>query len=466
VYTLGECIGEGGMARVYQAEHAGLRRQVALKVLLDGFGHDPDGRERFVREARIAAAIKHPNVVNIFDVGVQEDIPYMVMEFLEGQDLEKLLEAKGPLEESLIVDIMVPVVAGLLAVHDAGIVHRDLKPGNIFLARGRYNDVEPKLLDFGISHAQGIERLQLTANHSIMGTPFYISPEAVRGGEMTPLSDQYSLGVVMYECVTGVTPFRASSLLELSSAIGSGKYTPPAIHKPGLSPRLERIIEHAMSLNPENRFKDMREMGCELLTLAGQRTRITWGLSFTDGGSIGDTKIIATSPKPPSDLSELTPPGADRARKIRMPALVAGMALLLVIAGFVARPFSTRPISDGVLAPMPSGAIQPRSVVASGDSVADTPRPSEPAKPFDGVARPAPLVQVAPGATGGDDDRNSPSSHRMPMRRGRTATLPGRQPVRAGEMEPEWSLPPARGPSSPAVPDTLQFGANNAPILD
>jgi hypothetical protein len=454
------------MARVYQAEHAGLRRQVALKVLLDGFGRDPDGRERFVREARIAAAIKHPNVVNIFDVGVQEDIPYMVMEFLEGQDLEKLLEAKGALEETLIVDIMVPVVAGLLAVHDAGIVHRDLKPGNIFLARGRYNDFEPKLLDFGISHARGIERLQLTANHSFMGTPFYISPEAVRGGEMTPLSDQYSLGVVMYECVTGVTPFRASSLLELSSVIGSGKYTPPSTHKPGLSRRLERIIERAMSLNPESRFKDMRELGCELLTLAGQRTRITWGLSFTDGGEIADTKVIPASPKTPRDLQELTPRGAVRARKIRMPALVGSVALLLFIAGFMARPFLRRGVSDGVLAPMPSAAIQPHSVVAGGDMVPDAPRPSAPAKSSEGLSWAAPLVQAAPGATGGDDDRNSLPSHRMPIRKGRNVALPGRQSVRASELEPEWSLPPARGPSSPAQPDSLQFGANNAPILD
>ena len=134
-YRVGACIGEGGMARIYQAEHAGLRRQVALKVLIDGFARDHDGRERFLREARIAAAVKHPNVVNIFDVGVHRDIPYLVMEFLEGQDLERLLESTGSLDESLIIDIMVPVVAGLSAVHEAGIVHRDLKPGNIFLAK-------------------------------------------------------------------------------------------------------------------------------------------------------------------------------------------------------------------------------------------------------------------------------------------------------------------------------------------
>jgi serine/threonine protein kinase len=143
VYVVGDCIGEGGMARIYRAEHAGLRRQVALKVLTNGFAKDPEGRERFVREARIAAAIKHPNVVNIFDVGVYEGIPYMAMELLEGTDLESMVRDRGALDEATILDVMVPVVAGLTAVHDAGIVHRDLKPGNIFLSRGRYEELEP-----------------------------------------------------------------------------------------------------------------------------------------------------------------------------------------------------------------------------------------------------------------------------------------------------------------------------------
>jgi eukaryotic-like serine/threonine-protein kinase len=189
VYSVGECIGEGGMARIYRAEHAGLRRQVALKVLTNGFARNPEGRERFVREARIAAAIKHPNVVNIFDVGVEDDIPYLVMELLEGTDLESMLEEKGALEESAILDIMVPVVAGLTAVHDAGIVHRDLKPGNIFLAKGRYEELEPKLLDFGISKTSNGDQLKLTTSGLLLGTPFYMSPEGFRGDEMTALSD-------------------------------------------------------------------------------------------------------------------------------------------------------------------------------------------------------------------------------------------------------------------------------------
>jgi serine/threonine protein kinase len=476
VYELGECIGEGGMARVYQAEHAGLRRQVALKVLLDGFGRDPDGRERFVREARIAAAIKHPNVVNIFDVGVCEDIPYLVMEFLDGQDLEKLLQSKGSLEESLIIDIMVPVVAGLLAVHDAGIVHRDLKPGNIFLARGRYNDLEPKLLDFGISKAQGTEQLQLTANHAFMGTPFYISPEALHGGEMTPLSDQYSLGIVMYECATGVTPFRASSLLELSNVIGSGQYTRPTEHKPELSLRLARIIERAMSLDPEDRFKDMREMGCELLTLAGQRTRITWGLSFGDTrfGDLGDIKETVPSRRDPRERST-RPPTAARRKKRVVPLILGIAALFLFVVGFFAWPVTRRLVSTrrdeapgpppGVTAGRATNESAPGPSAASGgpapgeQHIAAAPTPS---------AGPVAVV-LAPAKGGGDAvGRTVAQGHQGIVRRATTNPTSGARRQSAGtEADPEWALPPAVSvPPNPTKPEDIQFGANNAPILD
>jgi serine/threonine protein kinase len=492
VYAVGACIGEGGMARVYQAEHAGLRRQVALKVLIDGFARDPDGRERFVREARIAAAIKHPNVVNIFDVGVYEDIPYLVMEFLEGQDLEKLLQAKGALEESLIIDIMVPVVAGLLAVHDAGIVHRDLKPGNIFLARGRYNDLEPKLLDFGISKAQGTEQLQLTASHAFMGTPFYISPEALHGGEMTPLSDQYSLGVVMYECATGVAPFRASSLLELSNLIGSGQYTPATTHKPELSQRLARIIERAMSLDPQDRFKDMREMGCELLTLAGQRTRITWGLSFGDVrfSDIGDIKETVPSRREPRQVP-LRRSGVPAAREAqRKPQVLPflAVALLLFVVGFFVWPAAARRLSrpsvSGPAAPVgvatagrspaegaPTAAAAPGGGGAGNAGTGAGARPPGVLSPANGSPEPPAVVLVAPKEPG------------LPLASGRDVQLPPRQAAvqptmrrtarptasairRTGtEAEPEWALPPA-GPPHPAKAGDVQFGANEAPILD
>jgi serine/threonine-protein kinase len=474
VYLVGDCIGEGGMARIYRAEHAGLRRQVALKVLIDGFSKDPEGRERFVREARIAAAIKHPNVVNIFDVGVHEDIPYLVMELLEGTDLEKLVAQKGALEENLILDIMVPVVAGLSAVHDAGIVHRDLKPGNIFLAKGRYDDLEPKLLDFGISKATGPEQMRLTKKHGqLMGTPFYMSPEGAQGSELTALSDQYSLGVVMYECATGHAPFRASSLQEIVQMIVGGKYKPPEQDNPRLSQRLSRIIARAMSLKPEHRFKDLREMGRELLTLAGQRTQITWGLTFRHDTLIPEPAASATavSSAAVATRAPLLPPDSPPAKpkwKKAIPWMVVGLLPLLLLTFFVdLRPNTSisppiehqRSESPSESAPGITSTTEPPAAIVA-------PAPSSLVAPSAGAAVAAPAapadqvailpVRVAPGR------RSKRGPGRKP-RRGEIAA-----PEQKGEDRPEWALPAWNSGATPSKAREWRSTphTNGAPIFD
>jgi serine/threonine protein kinase len=301
-YMLRECIGQGGMARVYRAEHEGLQRQVALKVLLDAPGGVRDGHERFLREARIAAAIKHRNVVNIFDVGVDRGTPYLAMELLEGADLDTFMGGRNRLDEATTMDIIVPIASALATVHDAGIIHRDLKPGNIFLARGLNDELEPRLLDFGISKSV-TDQLKLTSAHGpVLGTPFYMSPEAATGGEMTALSDQYALGVVLYECLTGVHPFAASSnFAEIVQRITIGDYTPITLQNPQLSRRMASIVERAMQLEPGRRFADMRALGRELLLLAGQRTRITWQLSFSEfpeRAALVKSSVLETTPLP------------------------------------------------------------------------------------------------------------------------------------------------------------------------
>jgi serine/threonine protein kinase len=323
-YLVGPCIGEGGMARVYRAQHEGLQRQVALKVLLDGHGKDGEGHERFLREARMIAAIKHPNVVNIFDVGVHQGRPYLVMELLEGMDLEAYVASQGPLEEPMLMDVIIPVVAGLAAVHDAGIVHRDLKPGNIFLARGRNDEMEPKLLDFGISKSSGQDKMRLTNSKGLlMGTPFYMSPEASQGLEMTGLSDQYALGVVLYEAATGSNPFSgASTFGEVVRQVTTGDYPPVATRNPKLSKRMISIIERAMHLDPSRRFPDMRAMGRELLGLAGQRTRITWGLSFSEISQLSG----------PADTVGMAPPAALPRRESQRPPAARKNRYLLPVA--------------------------------------------------------------------------------------------------------------------------------------
>jgi eukaryotic-like serine/threonine-protein kinase len=472
VYVVGPCIGEGGMARVYRAEHAGLKRQVALKVMTQYFARDSEGRERFLREARIAAAIKHPNVVNIFDVGVCQGIPYLVMELLEGEDLEKVLLSKGSLDEQTIIDLVVPVVAGLVAVHDAGIVHRDLKPGNIFLARGRNDEIEPKLLDFGISKASGKDHMRLTAaNGSLMGTPFYMAPEAVQGAEMTPLSDQYALGVVLRECVTGRNPFEGGNFAEVVKLITHAQYPSLAEVNPRLSKRFVAIIDRAMSSDPSNRFSDMRAMGRQLLLLAGQRTRITWGLTFGQEGR-GPLALATLERKATAE-----PQPAPR-KKRATALLIAGVAVLsasltsLFLATERSEPSTSR-------AQALNAQSREETVVMPNAPESDTRNPAPPAPappvpvaeersspktevadPHDDAER---VAQVNEALQGGPRKRAGARSDRkrQPPPRRRPAQA---QPAARPDDDADWEVNLA-SKAQQARPN-FEVGSNNAPILD
>jgi serine/threonine protein kinase len=484
VYIVGPCIGEGGMARVYRAEHAGLKRQVALKVMTQYFARDSEGRERFLREARIAAAIKHPNVVNIFDVGVCQGIPYLVMELLEGEDLEKVLLSKGTLDESTIIDLVVPVVAGLVAVHDAGIVHRDLKPGNIFLARGRNDEIEPKLLDFGISKASGKDHMRLTAaNGSLMGTPFYMAPEAVQGAEMTPLSDQYALGVVLRECVTGKNPFEGSNFAEVVKLITNAQYPPLAELNPRLSKRFVAIVDRSMNVDPNNRFSDMRAMGRQLLLLAGQRTRITWGLTFGQEGR--GPLPLATLERP--SLPEHVPTAPPTRKKRATAMLVAGVAVLSAsLTSLFLTPDREDATSPQAQAPASRAVSDQRTVV-----LPNTPEEPKPQGPV--LTQPPAQAVNRPASTDDDDSEREEeaSPERAPSEAPR-ASKPQRVVRREPERKPAARpAPPRRRPQPQPTPaarpddedvadwelnlaskapsrnrQNFEVGSNNAPILD
>jgi serine/threonine protein kinase len=492
-FVLGERIGSGGMARVYQAEHQGLRRQVAIKVLIDGFASDVE--ERFLREGRIAAAIKHPNVVNIFDVGLHQGLPYMVMELLEGEDLESLLRERGALDQETLIDIMVPILAGLAAVHDQGVVHRDLKPGNIFLAHGQNGEMEPKLLDFGISKAAWPESLKLTsANGVVLGTPFYMSPEGVQGQEMTELSDQYSLGVVLYECATGKNPFVTTTFAETVRRITSGDYPAASQEKPELSKRLARIIERAMHIDPSQRFGSVRELGRELLLLAGQRTRITWGLSFGDPGQVTHDRRTKPTRREPGPASAASLDRRQRHASILSLVLIAvGLVGMLSLGVVLVRRGTAPHVSDEpsssehalrpqapppVVAPLatpPLGTPENSPVTPHADLAARV-RAAQPAtqsaqldEARDDTTR-APLrVRPARTEAAGQPERarvvkRAQGSRVEPARRRAAPTRTTTSAARDDGDEPGW-WPPAREPA-PEAPRRPPVGANNAPIFD
>ena len=287
-YVVGPCIGHGESGRIYRAEHEAIPIELALKVFTDEASRSAAGRNRFLREARRAATVRHPSVVSIFDVGVQDGIPYLVTERLQGEDLDAVLRSRGALEQRTLVDLMVPIVAGLCALHDAGIVHGDLETANIFLAARTGREREPKLLDCGISRALGGDKLRRASGTRgiLRGSPLYLSPEAASGGDVTALSDQYSLGVVMYECAIGANPFVADGAAESVRRILQAEYLPLSHQEGRPADALVRIIEKAMSPDPEQRYPDLKTLGRDLLLLASERTRMTWRLSFGDSGAL------------------------------------------------------------------------------------------------------------------------------------------------------------------------------------
>ncbi len=330
-YVIHECIGRGGMARVYRAEHTRLNKPVALKVIDHWVLGKPGGKDRFLREARTAAAIKHPNVVDIIDLGVWQDRPYLVMELLNGCDLENELERRGALPDEEVCGLALPVIAGMIAVHDAGVVHRDIKPSNIFLAQGPGGEIVPKVLDFGISKVSDnlLEPMQgLTKTREIIGTPTYMAPEALNGARQLGLhADQYALGAVLYDCAVGRPPFEGETLLELLKAIALGVVAPPRSIRPEISEDFERAILRAMHSNPAARFESLRDLGRALWPFCDERMRAIWAPSFGDRAPFKSAALVKVAHEPPAVGKR--PRG--RVTAIRRWAPLAAVALLGVV---------------------------------------------------------------------------------------------------------------------------------------
>src|SRR5580704_13971932 len=271
-YRVLDKIGSGAMGEVFRARDERLGRDVAIKLIRPASSDNPDHLRRFELEARAAAALNHPNIVAIYDVGFSDGTPYIVCELLEGKTLRKLL-AEGALPVRLAVEYSLQIVQGLIAAHDHRIVHRDLKPENLFVT----TDGRVKILDFGVAKLQPApeesgrsveEMTTVTKSGAFVGTVAYMSPEQLRGKAVDHRSDIFSVGAILYEMLTGQRAFRGETQVDTITAVLLEN--PPQIDREqsGIPLPFQQIVHHCLEKEPENRFQSARDLVFALETLA------------------------------------------------------------------------------------------------------------------------------------------------------------------------------------------------------
>jgi eukaryotic-like serine/threonine-protein kinase len=392
-YRILRRLGSGGMANVYLAEDEELGRRVAIKILNDRHASDDSFVERFRREAKNAAGLSHPNIVSIYDRGEAEGTYYIAMEYLEGRSLKDRIVAEGPLPIPAAIEATRQVLRALGFAHRGGIVHRDVKPHNVLLAQDsaerRY-----KVTDFGISRTSAS---QMTEAGSIVGTAQYLSPEQARGAPVDQRSDIYSVGIVLYELLTGQLPFTGETPLEIAMKHLSEIPKPPSSVRPEISPDLDMVVLRALAKDPDERFDSAEDMDAELARVASgsavtaetadAATAVLAGEGIAESAPTMISRRPVVAPRPPQrqyreqEYYDYEP----RRRRPFWPWLLTGLLLLgaLVAGVYVwqqiqdeiqeAKPVAV-PLVEGMRAPQAKrrildAGLKPRQVLESSDSV-------------------------------------------------------------------------------------------------
>src|SRR5690242_13953521 len=315
-YRLDTPVGTGGMATVWRATDESLGRVVAIKVLAERYSEDESFVERFRREAQSAAGLNHPNIVSIYDRGEADGSYYIAMEFLDGRSLKDEIVEDGPLPAPRAIDYALQILQALRFAHRHGVVHRDIKPHNIIVGRDR----RLKVTDFGIARAGAS---QMTEVGSIIGTAQYLSPEQARGQQVRPPADLYSLGVVLYEMLTGRVPFDGDSAVAIAMKHVSENPRPPRELNPSIPPALEQVVLRALAKDPALRYQSADEMAADLerVRRGASVAHETQALTQVLAGETAATRVVAP-PLPPAQRTRVyeAPPVAEEVVERRPPA--------------------------------------------------------------------------------------------------------------------------------------------------
>ncbi len=378
-------IGEGGMGAVYEARHTVIGKRVAVKVLLERLVEKRELVARLLKEARLASAIGHENIVDVTDFGTTEDArSFVVMEYLEGEPLSALLAREAPLPVERCLHIVKQVVSALGAAHAKGIVHRDIKPENIYLIR-RGDEDFVKVVDFGVSKAvrtadEGPETLRLTRTGILLGTPLYMSPEQARGDEdIDSRADIWAVGIVLYECLTGEVPFRANNYLQVIAQVLNHEALSPSKMLPdlGIPSAVETVVMKSLAKDRQLRYQDMSELERDLQRLIAGDPNVT----FDD----------------PTSQMRAEPPRVGPRWHLGIAAVLligAGVAVALVQPNNEADDVEAITTTPPPLAePLsPDRAVEPTGASPGAATVPETPEPVRPPVQLDplSVAEPAP----------------------------------------------------------------------------
>ncbi len=335
-YEVIRSIGEGGMANVYLGYDTILDRNVAIKVLRGDLSNDEKFVRRFQREALSASSLAHPNIVEVYDVGEDDGIYYIVMEYVEGKTLKQLLKKRGTLTLSEAIDIMLQLTDGMAHAHDSYIIHRDLKPQNIMIK----DDGQIKITDFGI--AMALNATQLTQTNSVMGSVHYLPPEQASGKGCTVKSDIYSMGIIFYELLSGSLPFKGENAVEI--ALKHMRDPLPNLREdnPSIPQSIENIILKSTAKNPKNRYSDARSMHEDLLTALDDERMNEEPLKYKypehDTDTTKNLKKLEDLENEEEKVAEKIEDKEDKKRKkiiIILSCIFGGLLLILLIIFFV-----------------------------------------------------------------------------------------------------------------------------------